>query len=113
MEKRWCERVPVEVKVILLHNGHQLARCAVRDISLCGIRLHSGPLALNRNTLLGIQFPSGKYPQEGPDQINAVVVRNTIDEVALIFEPTEPEMLREIIRHYRKPPRKTGLRASH
>lgn len=101
MEKRWCERFPVSVDVMLYHNGHQLARCGVKDISLCGIRLHSGPLAFCRNTSIRIQF-LGEEPQQDEDTlIKAVVVRNANEEIGLVFDPTEPEMLRSIIKNYK------------
>ena len=100
MEKRWCRRVLVSFDVMLHHNGHQLAKCTARDISLCGIRLHSGPLAFYRNTSILIQFLGEESQQAQPTSVNAVVVRNAIDEVGLAFEPTEPVMLRAIIKHY-------------
>lgn len=102
MEKRWCKRVPVSIDVMLHHHGQKLAKCAVKDISLCGIRLHSGPLALYRNTPIRIQFLGESAREEGHSLINAIVVRNAIDEIGLAFDPTEPEMLRAIIKHYKQ-----------
>ena len=102
MEKRWCKRIPVCIDVMLYHNGHQLARCAVKDLSLCGIRLHSGPLAFHRTTPILIQFLGDEGTQAQPALVNAVVVRNTIDEIGLVFDPSEPEMLRAIIKQYKK-----------
>lgn len=103
MEKRWCERIPVCLDVMLYHHEYQLARCAVKDISLCGIRLQSGPLAFCRNTPIRIQFLGEGNGPEVHNLINAVVVRNSVDEIGLAFDPTEPKMLRAIIKHYKRP----------
>lgn len=108
MEKRWCERVPVCVDVILHHCGTRLARCAVKDISLCGIRLHSGPLAFHRNTPIRLQFLHNSLGQKEECLIDAVVVRNSVDEIGLVFEPTKPEMLRAIIKNYKRTDRRVG-----
>lgn len=106
MEKRWCERIPVSVDVMLHHNGHRLARCPVKDISLCGVKLQSGPLAFYRNTSLQLEFLD-----HDESLIDATVVRNTPDEIGLVFNPTEPEMLRAIIKNYKRSAAKTRLGA--
>jgi hypothetical protein len=102
MEKRWCERTPVSINVMIHHNGNKLAKCAVKNISLCGISLNSGPLAFYRNTEIQLKFLDAGYLPGDKDYINAVVVRNAPEEIGLMFAPTEPEMLSFIIRHFRK-----------
>jgi len=102
MEKRWCERIPVSFEVMLHYHGTKLAKCAVKNISLCGISLHSGPLAFHRNTSVQLQILDANYLEEGRDRINAVVVRNSPDSIGLMFSPTEPEILRALIRRFKK-----------
>lgn len=102
MEKRWCQRIPVTLEVMVHYHGRRLAKCAVENISLCGINLRSGPLSFQRDTPLQIQMLDADHLGEGQDMINAIVVRNSPDGVGLMFSPTEPEMLRSIIRQFKK-----------
>ncbi len=102
MEKRWCVRIPVSFDVMIHYHGTRLAKCAVKNISLCGISLHSGPLAFHRNTSVQIQILDANQLNEGRDRINAIVVRNSPDEIGLMFSPTEPEILRSLIRQFKK-----------
>jgi hypothetical protein len=102
MEKRWCERMPVAIDVVIHHNGHKLAKCAVKNISLCGISLNSGPLAFYRNTQIQIKFLDTNYLLGDKNIITATVVRNSREEVGLMFDPTEPEILNPIMKHFKK-----------
>lgn len=101
MEKRWCERIPVSIYVIIQHNGNRLGKCKVKDISLRGICLISGPLAFYENTELMIKFPDTGNLSGNSDNINAIVVRNSQEEIGLMFNPTVPEMIASIIKSSR------------
>jgi len=85
--------------VLIHHNGHTLARCPVRNISLCGVSLKSGPLAFYRNTKIELCFPDLDTPADVKECINAIVVRNSREEVALMFDPAAAhKILKPIIR---------------
>lgn len=101
MEKRWCKRVPVSISVEIHRNGNRLGKCSVKDISLCGICLQSGPLAFYENTRINIRFPDAEALPGKNTSINANVVRNARHEIGLVFNPTEPDMLNHIIKHVR------------
>jgi len=99
MEKRWCKRRPVSMNVMINHNGHYLAKCPVKNISMCGISVKSGPLAFYRNTRIEICFTALDNTAQNNDCINAIVVRNSRDEVALMYDPAAVhKILRPIIR---------------
>jgi len=98
MEKRWCKRIPASATVEVYHNGKRVSKCLVKDISLCGMCLISGPLVFYKNTELEIKFPDGKLEPENVDHIKAVVVRSSNHDMGLMFTPTEPESLRSIIK---------------
>lgn len=98
MEKRWCRRIPVSTTVAVYHNGSKLGQCKTKDISLCGICLNSGPLAFHEGTKLNIKFLDDRYVTGNINTISANVVRNSRDEIGLVFNPTEPDMLNSIIR---------------
>jgi hypothetical protein len=84
---------------MISHNGHQLASCPVKNISMCGISVRSGPLAFYRNTKIEICFTPHDNTAQGNDCINAIVVRNSRDEVALMYDPAAAhKILRPIIR---------------
>ena len=101
MEKRWCERIPVSTNVVIHHNGHKLGKCTVKNISLCGICLNSGPLAFYEGTKLQIKFLDTGYLPGSIDTTTAIVVRNSHHEIGLAFNPTEPELLQSIIKYNR------------
>jgi len=90
------------MNVMIHHNGYPLAKCAVKNISLCGVSLQSGPLAFYRNTQIQLKFLDTGCLPDDRDCINAVVVRNAPEEIGLMFAPTEPEILKSIIRHFKK-----------
>ncbi len=98
MEKRWCERLPASISVAILHHGNQIGKCKVKNISLRGICLSSGPLAFRANTELKIKFPDAGYLSGNIDNINAIVVRNSPEEIGLVFNPTIPEIIGPIIK---------------
>lgn len=98
MEKRWCERIPVEIGVEIYHNGNKLGKCKVKNLSLRGICLVSGPIVFYKNTEIVIKFPDARYLSGNIDNINALVVRNSNGEIGLTFNPTIPEMISPIIR---------------
>lgn len=102
MEKRWCKRIPVSISAEIHHNGGRVSECLVKDISLRGLGIVSGPLAFYKNTQLKIKFPGAKLVSGNIDVINAVVVRNSNHDIGLMFTPTEPELLYAIIRSAEK-----------
>lgn len=101
MEKRWCQRIPLSINIIVYHKGYKLGQCKAKNISLCGICLNSGPLAFYEGTRLQIKFPDSGYLPGNIDTLNASVVRNSHNEIGLIFNPTEPELLTAIIKYNR------------
>jgi len=102
VEKRWCKRISVSMKVEIHHNGSMVSRCSVKDISLCGLGLFSGPVAFYKYTKLKIKFPDTNLMLGTVDTINAIVVRNSSHDIGLMFAPTEPELLNPIIRFARR-----------
>lgn len=100
MEKRWCKRIPVSIKVVIYHNGNKLSTCKASNISLCGICLNSGPLAFHEGSMLQIKFTDANYLLGNIDTISANVVRNSHNEVGLVFNPTEPDLLNSIIKYH-------------
>ena len=106
MEKRWCERIPVSISVELIYHGNRIGKCKVKDISLRGICLNSGPLAFSGDTEIMIKFPDARYLSGNIDHINGIVVRNCPGETSLVFDPAIPEMIGSIIRCARNDIRK-------
>ena len=98
MEKRWHQRIPVDISVEIQHNGNRIGKCMVKDISLCGICLNGGPLAFYKNVQLTIKFPDSRYVYGNISKVNAIVVRNSRHEIGLMFNPIEPELVNSIIR---------------
>ena len=103
IEKRRYARTSVPIIVTLYHNGIKLSKCKVKDISLEGICLFSGPLAFPTRTNLKIKFPNTKYTTGDLDYVNAVVVRNSLRELGLIFDPAEAEGLGSILEYTKQP----------
>lgn len=99
MEKRWCERIPVSISVVLIHQGNKIGQCKTKNISLRGICLNSGPLAFSDNTEITLQFVGQEGLYNNTNDINAIVVRNTPDEISLMFNPIIPEMITPIINY--------------
>ena len=56
MEHRWHHRKPLNHSVIIYRQGCAIAICAVKNISLGGIALQSGPLGFPRNTPVEIEL---------------------------------------------------------
>ena len=102
MEKRWCERIPVSINVVLVHQGNKIGKCRVKDISLRGICLSSGPLDFRKNTEVTISFPDTGKLYSNTNEINAIVVRNSREEICLMFDPPIPEMISPIINQAKK-----------
>ncbi len=100
MEKRWCKRVPVPISVVIYHNGNKLSTCKIKNISLCGICLNTGPLAFHEGSMIQIKFPDASFLTGNIDTISANVVRNSHSEIGLAFNPTEPDLLNAIIRYH-------------
>jgi len=101
MEKRWCERIPVPLSVVIYHNRFRVAKCRVKNLSLCGICLESGPLAYYKNTEILIEFPDTGYLPGNSNIIKATVARNAHQEIGLMFNPTLPVMINSIIKQFR------------
>ncbi len=101
MEKRWCERIPVPINVVIYHNGFRVIECKVKDLSLRGICLASSPLVYNKNTEVSIEFPNMGSLADNNRQIKAIVVRDAFQEIGMMFNPTKPEMINTILKEFR------------
>lgn len=87
MERRRFPRKPVRRDVWLYHEGEPLACCRLQDVSLGGMRIFAGPLALMRGTKLEVEF---RLPQAGSYRIPASVVHATGRSVGLAFQESSP-----------------------
>lgn len=98
MEKRWCTRRPVLMSAEIYYKGNLLVSCNLKDISLCGAGLQTGPLTFLRNAEIKLKFIDFNSTVDG-NYINGIVVRNSANETGIMFTPTKPHMISSILKH--------------
>ncbi|MFO7603875.1 MAG: PilZ domain-containing protein [Gammaproteobacteria bacterium] len=97
MEKRYCRRKPVALNAAIYYRGRLLANCHIKDISLCGTCLLTGPLAFFRGAELKIKFLDYSTTNLDSNTIYGTVVRNNANEAGIAFNTTKPYMLSNLL----------------
>jgi len=98
MEKRWSKRKPTLMSVEIYYKGNLLVSCHLKDISLCGAGLLTGPLTFLRNSEVKLKFIDFNSTRDS-NIINGIVVRNSTHETGIMFTPTKPYMVSSILKH--------------
>lgn len=85
MEQRWTERIPVAVEVLVNYPSLGLVRGRSKDISLEGMFVETGPIALaaESSLLISLMLPEGQNNQQC--DIPAQVVYSTQGGAGLVF----------------------------
>ena len=86
------------MSVEIYYKGNLLVSCYLKDISLCGAGLLTGPLAFLRNSRVKLKFTDFNSTLDS-NIINGVVVRNSAHETGIMFTPTNPHMVSSILKH--------------
>lgn len=98
MEKRFCKRKPVSLNAAIYYKGSHLVDCPVKDISLCGANLRTGPLAFFRGAEIKIKFIDYNTTMDS-NIIHGTVVRNSSQEAGVSFNVSRPYMISTILKH--------------
>ena len=98
MEKRLCKRKPVSLNAAIFYKGSHLVNCLIKDISLCGASLLTGPLAFFRGSEIKIKFIDYNTTMDS-NIIHGTVVRNSAHEAGIMFNTSKPYMISSILKH--------------
>ena len=87
MERRFCNRKPVEVSVYLSDGDKRVARCTATDISANGVFLKINPLYVPRHKCLKLLFAlrGGTSNLVRLRRVTAIVTRSQQDGVGMRF----------------------------
>ena len=98
MEKRLCQRKPVSLNAAIFYKGSHLVNCHIKDISLCGVGLLTGPLAFFRGAEIKIKFVDYITTMDS-NIICGTVVRNSAHEAGVMFNASKPYMISSILKY--------------
>ncbi len=98
MEKRSCKRRPVLMNAEIYYHGNLLVSCHLKDISLCGAGLQTGPLTFFRNSEIKLRLIDFNSTVDS-NFIKGIVVRNSANETGVVFTLTKPNMINSILKH--------------
>lgn len=85
MEHRCSVRLPIAMNVLLYHNNIPVVHCKTNDIGADGLFVQSGPLKYKTNTMLKVEFQSGKGGESRSHMITAMVVHHAKNGLGLMF----------------------------
>ncbi|WP_455201107.1 PilZ domain-containing protein [Kaarinaea lacus] len=85
MEHRCSVRLPIAMNVLLYHNNIPVVHCKTDDIGADGMFVKSGPLKYRTNTILKVEFRSGKGSESRSHMITAMVVHHAKNGLGLMF----------------------------
>ncbi|MGC1955287.1 MAG: PilZ domain-containing protein [Gammaproteobacteria bacterium] len=92
MENRYSVRSPVALDVELHHGRTSFGTFKVRNISLEGMFVETGPMHLYPSDLIDATLTVGLKPT-ATHEIRAVVVHHSDEGIGLIFRDYEPAFL--------------------
>ncbi len=102
MERRWSERKPVHLGVALFYSGLGLVRCSIRDISLDGVFLDTGLVALPRHAPIELVIELPERDQIRQYNVPALVLRSNRHGAGAMFRQLDRDAfyaLQCLVRH--------------
>jgi hypothetical protein len=100
MERRWHVRAPIELDVALYYDGLGMLRCRTRDVSLEGMFINTGAIALPHHVPIDIVIPGGEDGAPGAQmhRLPAYVVRVASEGVGAMFRNVDIRAYRALER---------------
>jgi hypothetical protein len=100
MERRWHARAPIKIDVALYYDGLGMLRCRTHDVSLEGMFINTGAIALPYHVPIDIVMPqmSDGEPGPGMHRFPAYVVRVANDGVGAMFRNLDIRAFRALER---------------
>jgi hypothetical protein len=100
MERRWHARAPIELDVAIYYDGLGMLRCRTRDISLEGMFINTGAIALPYHVPVDIVIPGSAdgSPGGGMHRLPAFVVRVANEGVGTMFRNVDIRAYRALER---------------
>lgn len=92
MENRYSARNPLAVDVELHHGRTTIGTFKVRNISLEGMFVETGPINLYPSDLIDATLTIG-HERVAEHEVRAVVVHHTEDGIGLMFRDYQPALL--------------------
>ena len=93
MEHRCSKRVCNSEKVLIHHNSLPVASCKMRNISVGGMFVETGPLTYRKNTPLKVEFTLGHTCFRLP----VMVVNQTNEGMGLMFLEADRLVIEEML----------------
>jgi hypothetical protein len=100
MERRWHARAPIAMDVALYYDGLGMLRCRTRDVSLEGMFIKTGAIALPFHVPIDIVIPetTDAAPGRVMHRLPAYVVRVANDGVGTMFRNLDIRAFRALQR---------------
>jgi hypothetical protein len=97
MEHRWSLRKLMTASVIVECPRIGMVRACMRDISLGGMFIETGPISLPLNAPIAVSFNSSTFDDQRDDhRLQAMVVRQAPNGVGLMFLESEVDVIRSL-----------------
>jgi len=96
MEKRWSRRTPINLDVALRYDGLGMLRGRARDLSLEGMFIDTGRVALPDYAVVEINFAVSEGETRRVHAVHAVVVRTSRGGVGTMFRQVSLDSVRAL-----------------
>lgn len=89
MERRWCQRKPIAMEVVLYYAGLGLVRCKAMDLSYDGAYIETGEAMIPARARVELYFDDGHQEQPDSVRIPARVVHAGHGGMGVLFSDYE------------------------
>jgi len=96
MEHRWYRRMPVTFDVLLYRQGVPVALAQTRNLSKQGMLLEAKAVALAQNSVLEVEFTTGRGDDARNHRVSVVVVHGEDDRFGVAFISLRAEVRQAI-----------------
>jgi hypothetical protein len=96
MEHRWSARKPVDGNVVVECPRVGLVRATMRDVSLSGMFVETGPMVLPLNAPVSVVFNLPSDARERDYCLQAMIVRHTTKGAGIMFLDPDAETIRSM-----------------
>ena len=93
MEHRCSKRFSQSEKILIHHNALPVAFCKMRNISVGGMFIETGPLTYRKNTPLEVEF----VLNDRWFRLPVMVVNQTKEGMGLMFLEPDPVVIRDML----------------
>ena len=94
MEHRWSARKPVTGNVVVECPRVGLVKATMRDVSLSGMFVDTGPMVLPLNAPVSVVFNIPSEKSDGDYCLQAMIVRHTAKGAGIMFLDPDSETIR-------------------